>query len=89
MKAKMDTTYLNSNRLSILATGYLRVKDIAEFIPCGRGTASKIFRQIRKQTEAEGFENCQKVILAQRILKYTGLTMEGIKAAAKLEKKEN
>lgn len=85
-KRKLDTSNINTRRLEILKKGYLTPGDIKAFVPCGNGKAGDIYRAIRAQIEAEGLENHSRVILAGRILDYMGLSMESIKAGAKLEK---
>ena len=83
----LDTTDINIKRESLIQKGHLTRKDITVFVPCGRGTASKIYNSIREEVKAEGLENCQDVILAKRILKYMGLTAESVHAAAKIERR--
>lgn len=84
-KRKLDTSNINTTRLSLIRKGYLTRNDIQAFVPCGKDRAAVIYKEIRKQIKAEGLENHSRVILAKRILSYLGLTMESITAGAKLE----
>lgn len=86
-RRKLDTSHINTTRLSIIQKGYLTQKDIKEFVPCGKDRAGAIYREIRGQIKAEGLENNSNVILAKRILTYLGLTKESIIAGAKMERK--
>jgi hypothetical protein len=84
-RRKLDTSMINTKRLELIHKGHLTVGDVKEFVPCGHNKASQIFKEIRQEVKDEGLENCSNVILVKRILKYLGLTVEGVTAAAKLE----
>lgn len=86
-RRRLDTTGINIKRLELISKGYLRRKEIEEFVPCGSNKASEIYKYIRNQVKLEGLENCSDVILADRVIKHCGLTLEGIKAMAKIESK--
>lgn len=84
-RRKLDTSKINIRRLELIRKGHLNRAEIKEFVPCGKNKAGQIYKEIRQEVETEGLENCCDVILVGRILKYCGLTVEGVKAAAKLE----
>lgn len=84
-RRKLDTSKINTRRLELINKGHLNRAEIKEFVPCGKNKAGEIYKKIRQEVEAEGLENCCDVILVGRILKYCGLTVEGVRAAAKLE----
>lgn len=86
-RKKLDTSKLNIRRLELINKGHLNRAEIKEFVPCGKNKAGEIYKEIRKEVEAEGLENCYDVILVGRLLKYCDLTVEGVKAAAKIESK--
>lgn len=86
-RKKLDTTNINTTRLAIIQKGYLTKGDIKAFVPCGKNKAGDIYKEIRDQIKAEGLENHNQVILAKRILSYLGLSVESIKAGAKMENK--
>ena len=85
-KRRLDTSNINTTRLTLIQKGYLTPGDIKAFVPCGSNKASTIYNHIRAQIKAEGLENHSRVVLAGRILDYMGLSMESTKAGAKLEK---
>lgn len=84
-RKKIDTNKLNTRRLELISKGYLTQQEVREFVPCGEHKARSIFKEIRREVEAEGLENCSNVILAKRILKFIGLSVKDIETAAKLE----
>lgn len=84
-RRRLDTSNINTTRLELISKGYLTHMDVMAFVPCGKNKATQILKEIRKQVKAEGLENHSRVILAKRILNYMGLTVESIKAGAKLE----
>lgn len=86
-RRKLDTSNINTTRLALIQRGYLTQSDVKDFVPCGKNKAAEIYKGIRESVKAEGLENCSDVILAKRILKFLGLTAEGVIAAAKLESK--
>ena len=83
-KKKCDVG-INVKRLELLNKGFLTLKDIKEFVPCGTPKAREIYNSIRQEVEMEGLENCDQIILAKRILKFMGLTATDIRTAAKTE----
>ena len=86
-RRKLDTSNINTVRLAFIQRGYLTKADVKAFDPCGKNKAAEIYQKIRKEVRTEGLENCRDVILAKRMLKFLGLTTEGVISAAKLESK--
>lgn len=86
-RRKLDTSNINTVRLAFIQRGYLTQADVKALVPCGKNKAAEIYQKIRKEVRTEGLENCRDVILAKRMLKFLGLTTEGVISAAKLESK--
>ena len=83
-KKKCDVG-INVKRLELLNKGFLTLKDIKEFVPCGAPKAKEIYDSIRAEVESEGLENCDQIILAKRMLKFMGLTANEVRINAKTE----
>ena len=83
---KKELKVSNIRREELLHKGFLSIKEIREFIPCGPEKASQIYHEIRKKNTSEGVENLFEVVLAKKVLPYIGMTKAEVSSAAKVER---
>lgn len=79
---------LNVVREEILHKGFVCIKDIQKFIPCGYQTAKKVFDKLKKEAEVDNKLSLDGRVSAKRLVKYVYLTEKQIYDFARLEKLE-
>jgi len=77
-KQNIEMNELNETRSKILKKGYLTVKDIQDFVPCGYTRAKKVYDYIQSQIAKENQMPLLFGVPKKPFLKYMCLTEDEI-----------
>lgn len=83
-----DISKLVETRYNLTMVGHVNKKELRAFVPCCQKSGDRIWEHIKETMKAEGIEKLDgNIILVDRLIKYLGLTKEGVIDAYERTKK--